>query len=312
MWVVLEALNAASLKTSDRDRRYLTRRRAAAATPGSSWIPSAPLKKRGSEKKTILCCVGRFGPMLPKGSAKKVTIYINQDTRTQTHIEPLWSAILSFLRHKHVAGATLLRADAGFGTHEQLHDPRSEYIAEHCPVRIEFIETVERVEELLPTLYEMVTDGLITVQDLTVVKAVAKDSKAKAAQMEVRKKTVTTPAKLVRIYLGESDKCKGEPLYEAIVKKLRMMDFAGATVYRGILGYGAKGHTHKAGKFHLSHDLPVMISVVEKPERLDELVRVVAEMVQDGLIVTSDVELHQIIHELPTSGEDTSHARSAG
>ena len=237
--------------------------------------------------------------MLPKGSAKKVTIYLNQDTRA--HIEPLWSAVLGFLRHKHVAGATLVRADAGFGWHEQLHDPRSEYLAEHSPVRIEFIETPQHVDELLPTLYEMITDGLITVQDLTVVKCCAKDAKAKRAEPVLAKKVVSTPAKLVRIYLGESDRVRDEPLYEAIVKKLRMMDFAGATVYRGVLGYGAKRHTHKAGRFHLSHDLPIMISVVEKPERAGDLVQVVAEMMQDGIIVTSDVELHHIVHELPSS-----------
>ena len=248
--------------------------------------------------------------MLPKGSAKKVTIYLNQDTRI--HIEPLWSAVLEFLRHKHVAGATLLRADAGFGAHEQFHNPRSEYSAEHSPVRIEFVETPERVDELLPTLYEMVTDGLITVQDLTVVKCCAKDAKTRRTEPGSAKKVVSTPAKLVRIYLGESDKCKDEPLYGAIVKKLRMMDFAGATVYRGVLGYGAKGHTHKAGRFHLSHDLPIMISVVEKPDRVDELVQVVAEMMQDGIIVTSDVELHHIVHELPKSGELIANERSAG
>ena len=248
--------------------------------------------------------------MLPKGSAKKVTIYLNQDTRT--HMEPLWSAILGFLRHKHVAGATLFRADAGFGTHEQFQNPKSEYVAERSAVRIEFIEIPERVEELLPTLYDMVTDGLITVQDLTVVKAVAKDAKVKRVEPEAPKKIVNTPAKLVRIYLGESDRCKEEPLYEAIVKKLRMMDFSGATVYRGILGYGAKGHTHKSGRFHLSHDLPIMISVVEKPEKISDLVRVVAEMMQDGIIVTSDVELHHIVHELPTSGGVTSSERSTG
>ena len=238
--------------------------------------------------------------MLPKGSAKKVTIYLNQDTRT--HVEPLWSGILGFLRHKQVAGATLFRADAGFGTHEQFHNPQSEYIAEHSPVRIEFIDTPERVDELLPTLYDMVTDGLIAVQDVTVVKAVAKDAKPKMPEPESLKRIVNTPAKLVRIYLGESDKCKDEPLYEAIVKKLRMMDFSGATVYKGILGYGAKGHTHKGGRFHLSHDLPIMISVVEKPERVSDLVRVVAEMMQDGIIVTSDVELHHIVHDVLTSG----------
>ena len=68
-------------------------------------------------------------------------------------MEPLWAAVLGFLRHKHLAGATLVRADAGFGTHELLHDPRSEYAAEHAPVRIEFIETAQRVDELLPTPY---------------------------------------------------------------------------------------------------------------------------------------------------------------
>ncbi len=248
--------------------------------------------------------------MLPRGSARKVTIYLNQDTRA--HVEPLWSTILSFLRHKHVAGATLFRADMGFGSHEQFHNPRSEYGGEHLPVRLEFIETIERVDELLPTLYDMVTDGLIAVQDVTVVKSVSKDARYKSPDDESRRKTLTVSAKLVRIYLGESDKCKDEPLYEAIIKKLHMMGFSGATVYRGILGYGAKRHTHKAGRFHLSHDLPIMISVVEKPEKINELVQVISGMMQDGIIVTSDVELHQIVHEIPATGGVRSNEQSAG
>lgn len=247
--------------------------------------------------------------MLPRGSAKKVTIYLNQDTRA--HLEPLWSTILSFLRHKHVAGATLFRADMGFGSHEQFHNPRSEYAGEHLPVRIEFVETMERVDELLPSLYEMVTDGLLTVQDVTVIKSISKDAKHKLPEDESRRKIVSTPAKIVRIYLGESDKCGDEPLYEAIIKKIHMMGFSGATVYRGILGYGAKRHTHKGGRFHLSHDLPIMISVVEKPEKVTELVRVVSGMMQDGIIVTSDVELHEIAHEMPNTGEMKSNERSA-
>jgi PII-like signaling protein len=247
--------------------------------------------------------------MLPRGSARKVTIYLNQDTRA--HVEPLWSTILSFLRHKRVAGATLLRADMGFGSHEQFHNTHSEYAGEHLPVRIEFIETLERVDELLPNIYEMVTDGLVTVQDVTVVKAVSKDARHEIPEPESSRRVVTTPAKLVRMYLGESDKCKDECLYEAIVKKLHMMGFSGATVYRGILGYGAKRHTHKAGRFHLSHDLPIMISVVEKPEKVNELVQVVSGMMQDGIIVTSDVELHQILHEMPDTGAVISNEQSS-
>lgn len=246
--------------------------------------------------------------MLPRGSARKVTIYLNQDTRA--HVEPLWSTILSFLRHKHVAGATLLRADMGFGSHEQFHNPRSEYAGEHLPVRIEFIETLERVDELLANIYEMVTDGLVTVQDVTVVKSVSKDARHRILEPESPRRVLTTLAKLVRIYLGESDKCKDECLYEAIVKKLHMMGFSGATVYRGILGYGAKRHTHKGGRFHLSHDLPIMISVVEKPEKINELVEVVSAMMQDGIIVTSDVELHQIVHEMPNTGAVISNEQS--
>ena len=235
--------------------------------------------------------------MLPKGSARKVTIYLNKDTRS--HLQPLWSEVLGFLRQKHVAGATMFRADVGFGAHAQFSDPRSEYISEHSAVRIEFIDTPGRVDALMPTLYDMVTDGLIIAQDVTVVKSIPSDVKA-TAEPEAPRKVVNTTAKMVRIYLGESDQCHGEPLFEAIVKKLRMMDFSGATVYRGILGYGAKGHTHKGGRFGFSRDLPIMISVVEKPEKLNELVRVVAEMMQDGVIVTSDVELHHIVHELPS------------
>lgn len=110
--------------------------------------------------------------MLPRGTAKKVTIYLNEDTRA--HVEPLWTAILSFLRHHHVAGATMLRAQAGFGGHESLHLAFSEYAGEHRPIRIEFIETPERVEALLPALSELITDGLVTVQEVIVVKSASK------------------------------------------------------------------------------------------------------------------------------------------
>lgn len=244
--------------------------------------------------------------MLPRGSAQKVTIYVNQDTRA--HVEPLWSTILNFLRSKHVAGATLFWVDMGFGSHEQLHNPRSEYMGEHRPARIEFIETTARVEELLPTLYEMVTDGLIAVQDVKIVKSVSKDKKL--PEPTAPRNIITSRAKLVRIYLGEADKYKDEPLYEAIVKRLRMQDFSGATVYRGILGYGAKRHTHKAGRFHLSHDLPIMISIIEKPERVSELIQVVCGIMQDGLIVTSDVELQQIVHEIPKTGDEVRDEQS--
>jgi PII-like signaling protein len=233
--------------------------------------------------------------MLSKGIAKKVTIYLNEDT--QHHLTPLYESILTFLIHKGVSGATVTRALAGFGAHQIIHTPKIEVLAEHLPVKVEFIETAEKVDELLPTLYDMVTDGLIEVQDTSVVKIAMKD-KGHAEPSRPHER-VAGKAKLMRVFLGEADRWDGEPLYDAIVKRLRSMDVAGATVYRGILGYGAKGHTHKQNLLHTENDLPVMIAVVEAEEKLGQAAKAVEEMLEDGLIVISDVDMIRLIQPLP-------------
>jgi PII-like signaling protein len=232
--------------------------------------------------------------MLEKGEAKKVTIYVNEDT--QHHLGPLYESILTFLLHKGVAGATASRAMAGFGAHHVMHTTKIEVLSQHLPIRIEFIESTQKVDELLPTLYEMVTDGVIEVQTTEIIKAVDKDRTPpeKSGHTESKGK-----ARLMRIYMGESDKWQGEPLYDAIVKRLRVMDIAGATVYRGILGYGVKGHTHKSGALSFSRDLPVMISVVDTEEKLNRAIEAVEAMMQDGLIVLSDVDIIRLVHTRP-------------
>jgi PII-like signaling protein len=89
---------------------------------------------------------------------------------------------------------------------------------------------------------------------------------------------------------------------------LRLMDIAGATVYRGILGYGVKGHTHKSGHLPFSHDLPVMISVVDSEENLAKVLSQIEEMMQDGIIVLSDVDVIRLVHSRPAV--ESSHANS--
>jgi PII-like signaling protein len=137
-------------------------------------------------------------------------------------------------------------------------------LAQHLPIRIEFAEAPEKVDEVLPTLYEMVSDGLIEVQDTTVVKLARKSVKPEPVLPHERKQG---PAKLLRVFMGEADKWHDVPLYDAIVKKLLMMDVAGATIYRRILGYGAKGHQHKATFFHPTRDLPIRRHARRPPDR---------------------------------------------
>jgi PII-like signaling protein len=242
--------------------------------------------------------------MLSRGPAKKVTIYLNEDSRHR--LGSLHQAVMSFLLKKGVAGATATKALEGFGVHRQLHTPRAEVLAEHLPVKIEFIESAERVEELLPSLYDLVNDGLIEVQDTTVIKAAPKERKP---EYDLPHRKIRLPAKLMRIFLGESDRLDGQPLYDAIVKKLRMLEIAGATVSRGIDGYGAKGHSHKRSFWHLSSDLPVMISVVDTAAKIEEATQAIAGMLGDGLIVLSDVEMIRFERSTPpateVSGEGT-------
>lgn len=238
--------------------------------------------------------------MLSKGPAKKIIIYVNEDSRH--HGVPLYEAILKFLAHKGVSGATATRAIQGFGAHATMHTAKIEVLAEHFPLRIECIETAEKIDELLPTLYDMVSDGLIEVQETTIVKHASSAAKPEPLP---RHQGVRGPAKLLRIFLGEADQLAGEPLYEAIVKRLRMLGIAGATVHRGILGYGAKGHTHKQSFFHVSRDLPIMIAVVDTEAKIGQARQMAEELLQDGLIVISDVDVIRYVRTHPL--EEAAH-----
>ena len=96
---------------------------------------------------------------------------------------------------------------------------------------------------------------------------------------------------LARIYIGESDTWHGRPLYEAIVHLLRERGLAGATVLRGIEGYGAKQHLHTTRILRLSEDLPVLIEVVDAEERVRAILPELDAMVTGGLITLERVEV---------------------
>jgi PII-like signaling protein len=99
------------------------------------------------------------------------------------------------------------------------------------------------------------------------------------------------PALLARIYIGESDHHEGQPLYEAIVELLRERGIAGATVLRGIEGYGRAARLHTTRILRLSEDLPILIEVVDREDRLRAVLPEVDAMVEGGLITLEHVEV---------------------
>ena len=102
-------------------------------------------------------------------------------------------------------------------------------------------------------------------------------------------------AKMVRIHFGEDDRWEGKPLHEAIVEAARRQDLAGATVYRGIEGYGASTRIHRKHLF-TSSDLPVTVAIIDTAEKIERFMPTVEAMVRDGLIAISDVEVIRYTH----------------
>jgi len=107
--------------------------------------------------------------------------------------------------------------------------------------------------------------------------------------------TLSGHAKMVRIHFGEDDRWHGRPLYEAIIEEARRHDLAGATAYRGIEGYGASTRIHRK---HLltSSDLPIMVAIVDTPEKIDRFLPTLKQMISEGLIAMSDVEVIRYTH----------------
>ncbi|NDV19759.1 DUF190 domain-containing protein [Pseudodesulfovibrio sp. JC047] len=98
-------------------------------------------------------------------------------------------------------------------------------------------------------------------------------------------------AERIRIYIGEDDKHKGMPLAEAIVKEARQLGLAGATVFRGMSGFGANSRIHTTKILRLSEDLPVVVEIVEHPDRLDSLLDHLSDIMSEGMVTREPVNV---------------------
>lgn len=96
---------------------------------------------------------------------------------------------------------------------------------------------------------------------------------------------------LVRIFIGESDKWRHQPLSLALVERLRKEGFAGATLFHGVAGFGARSVLHTSHILRLSEDLPVVLEVVDSPEHVDRLIPILDEMVTEGLVTMEPVRV---------------------
>lgn len=104
--------------------------------------------------------------------------------------------------------------------------------------------------------------------------------------------TLPKDGKLLRIFIGESDKHEGRPLFEWIVRKAREEGLAGATVLRGLEGFGARSRLHTAKILRLSSDLPIIIEIVDTADRIERFLPMIDPAIDEGLATIERVEVH--------------------
>ena len=99
------------------------------------------------------------------------------------------------------------------------------------------------------------------------------------------------PGRLLRVFVGESDRWEGRPLHEAIVLRARERGLAGATVLRGLAGFGAHSRIHTAAVLRLSEDLPMVVEIADTPERIAAFLPELDGMVREGMVTVEDVHI---------------------
>jgi PII-like signaling protein len=230
--------------------------------------------------------------MLSTGKAVKVSIYITEGATH--HGAPTYATILDFLYYRGISGATVLKGIAGFGADRHIHSAGIVEISDQLPLIIEFVDMREKVEEIIGKLEELAGSGMIEIQETTVAKPAQTPKIKQQSQSPALK--IEGKARMMRIYIGDSDRWHDKPLHTALVEAMRANDIAGVTVYRGILGYGAHRRVHRDKPLHMSRDSSIMLSAVDTEEKLQAFLPLVEQMVEEGLVVLSDVDIIKYSH----------------
>ena len=225
--------------------------------------------------------------MSEQDTYKKLIITVFEDDRW--HGQMTYKALLDLFRKRGLPHAIATRAIAGYRGGGSVHTATLVELSASLPVRVEAVGPTALVDRVIPDVYDIVERGLVELQSVDVVRLETGDPAALPDAKEDLMRLIGK-AKMLRIHIGEQDRWEGEPLYEAIVKRARQMDIAGATVYRGILGYGAQGRVHKHKTLSLSHDDPILISIIDEEPKINELLTTLESMVTGGCLISiSDV-----------------------
>lgn len=231
------------------------------------------------------------------GRAERLRIILGESDQHRHH--PVFVEIVQRARSAGMAGATALRGVAGFGASSRVHHEHTLRLSVDTPVVMVIVDHPERIDEFAAGLDDLITGGLVVRQPVEVLRAdqppsVGPDvSGGWHTEMERSEghMRLEGTGKRLTIYCGEADRYHHRSLADALVELAREEGVAGATVLRGIEGFGASSHLHTTRMLSLSDDLPVVIEMVDREDRILALLPRIEEMMGDGLATLEDVKV---------------------
>lgn len=222
-------------------------------------------------------------------TSKKVIIHLGEDGTYRG--KSAFRIIFEYLVRKRIGAVYVARGVAGFGADHRMHTINIERLAEDLPIQIEFVTSLQKVDELMPELYEMAGTGLIEVQD-TVLSSGLNSSQEKNS--DVRKKGGR--AQILRVFLGESDQWNGMPLFEALIQGMRANNIAGVTVYRGLMGFG-QDQSSEDVSMPMMNENPITVVAIDEERKIQAFMPLLECMLSQGLVVLSEVETVRYTHD---------------
>jgi PII-like signaling protein len=239
---------------------------------------------------------------------ERVLLRVYLQSADRTPHEPTWRRVVKGARSEGLAGCTVLEGIYGAGTSGILQ-ASAWRLVQHLPVIVEIVDGPERVAAFVDGMLGPLLSGnaLVTLERAAVV--VYRHGAGAAAEalapwpgtvaplstlpgIRARSNmTINDDGMLLRVFIGESDRCEGKPLYEAIVQRARELGLAGATVLRGAEGFGAHSVVHKAKMLEMSSDLPIVVEIVDTSEKVSALLPHLDQMVGEGMITMENVRV---------------------
>jgi PII-like signaling protein len=249
--------------------------------------------------------------MMP-GDTTLLRLYLNATEKWRGRV--LFRAVVELARNRKLAGISVFPVEVGYGAHRTLRDSSSEYASFDMPILLEIVDATDHVMALVHELETMISEGLVVVSPIRVHRyAHAGEqslSQPEGSQVgapsyanEASSEKVAAPMKIegkarrLTVYVGSTDTWGRRNLAVAIVERCREMGMAGATLTRGIMGFGKHSVIHKAHFLGLSDDLPEKIEIVDRPEEIERLLPVLDQMIGGGLIVVEDVHVMRYLHD---------------